>query len=162
MPFYFDGTGWVHKTNSVQTGRTRRKRMWRKRVEKLNQECGAKGKKEGTAGRIAKCFVAIAYGKPVIGCHQDEGHVNGEMFSEFAREHFPELFQRGNNNCRKLFIQDGDSPQNSRLSEEVFNSFPCCIFKITIPVTRFESNRKFLPLSRSETSYTIIEAKIPV
>ena len=130
VSFYFDGTGWVHKTNPVQTARTRRTRMWRKRGEGLKQECSAKGKKEGTAGRMAKFFVAIAYGKGVIGCHQYEGHVNGEMFSEFVREHFPELFQRGNNNRGKLFIQDGDPSQNSRLSQDAFDSIPCRIFKI--------------------------------
>ena len=52
------------------------------------------------------------------------------MFSEFVREHFPELFQRGNNNRGKLFIQDGDPSQNSRLFQDVFDSIPCCIFKI--------------------------------
>ena len=50
--------------------------------------------KEGTAGCMEKCFVAIAYGKGVIECHQYEGHVNEEMFSKFVREHFAELFQR--------------------------------------------------------------------
>ena len=95
MPFYFDGTGWVHKTNPVQTARTRRV---------------LREKKEGAAGRMAKFFVAIAYGKGVLGCHQYEGHVNREMFAEFVREHFPELFQRGNNKRGKLFIHDLKTP----------------------------------------------------
>ena len=69
VSFYFDGTGWVRKTNPVQTARTRRTRMWRKRGEGLKQECSAKRKKEGTAGRMVKFFVAIAYGKGSIGCH---------------------------------------------------------------------------------------------
>ena len=86
VSFYFDGTGWVHKINPVQTARARRTRMWRKRGEGLKQECSDKEKKEGTAGRMAKFFVVIAYGKGVIGCHQYEGHVNGEMFREFLRE----------------------------------------------------------------------------
>ena len=56
-------TGWVHKTNTVQTARTHPTRMWRKKGEGLKRECSAKGKKEGTAGRMAKFFVAIAYGR---------------------------------------------------------------------------------------------------
>ena len=130
VSFYFDGTGWVHKINPVQTARARRTRMWRKRGEGLKQECSDKEKKEGTAGRMAKFFVVIAYGKGVIGCHQYEGHVNGEMFREFLREHFPELFQRGNNSRGKLFIQYGDHFQTSRLSQDDFDSIPCRIFEI--------------------------------
>ena len=99
---YFDGTGWVHKANLVQTARTRRARMWRKRGDGLKQECSTKGKKEGTAGLMANFFVTVAYGKGVLGCHQYEGHVNGKRFSEFVREHFSELFQRGNNNRGKI------------------------------------------------------------
>ena len=59
--------------------------MWRKRGEGLKQKCSVKGKKEDVAGIMAKFFVAIAYGKGVIGCHQYKGRVNGEMFSEFVR-----------------------------------------------------------------------------
>ena len=77
-----------------------------------------------------KVFVGTAYGKSVIGYHQYVGHVNGEMFSEFVREDFPELFQRGNKNRGKLFIQDGYPSKNSRLSQVAFNYIPCRIFKI--------------------------------
>ena len=55
--------------------------MWRKRGRGLKQDYSVKGRKEGTAGCMGKIFVVIAYGKGVIGCHQYEGHVNGEMFS---------------------------------------------------------------------------------
>ena len=77
---------------------------------------------------MAKPFVAIAYGKGVIGFHQYEGYINGGMFSDFVREHFPELFQRRNNNRGKLFIQDGSLSENNRLSQDVFDSIPCSIF----------------------------------
>ena len=77
-----------------QTARTHRTKMWRKRNEGLKQECSAKDKNKVTAGRMVKCFVAIASGKGVLGCHQYEDNVNGEMFSKLVREHFPELFQR--------------------------------------------------------------------
>ena len=105
VSFYFDGNGCVHKTNPVETPQTR---VLRKRGDRSKQECSCKVKKEGTAGRMAKCSVATAYRKGVIRYRQNEGYVNGEMFSGFVREHFPELFQRGNNNRGKLFIQDGD------------------------------------------------------
>ena len=69
------------KTNPVRTARTCQTRMWRKRGRGLKQDYSVKGRKEGTAGCMGKFFVVIAYGKGVIGCHQYEGHVNGEMFS---------------------------------------------------------------------------------
>ena len=80
VSFYFDGTGWVQKQTLFELPE-RQTRMWRKRGRGLKQDYSVKGRKEGTAGCMGKFFVVIAYGKGVIGCHQYEGHVNGEMFS---------------------------------------------------------------------------------
>ena len=37
--------------------------------EGLAEGCTAKGKKEGSGGRVLKLFVAIRYNKGVIACH---------------------------------------------------------------------------------------------
>ena len=110
---------------------------------------------------MAKFFVAIAYGKGVIGCHQyDEGHVNGEMFSKFVREHFPELFQRGNHNCGKLFIQDGDTSQNSRLSQDAFDSIPWWILKISLLSPDLNPIENFFHLAGQRLRKQSLEQKI--
>ena len=70
----------------------------------MKQVFSVKGKKDGTGGRMARFFVAIAYGKGVIVSHQYEEHVNG----------VPEVLYRGNNNRGKLFIQDGNPSENCR------------------------------------------------
>ena len=59
---YFDGVSWAHKTNPSEHVRTLRTRTWKKKGESLSRLCMAKGRKEGTGGRVAKFFVAIAYG----------------------------------------------------------------------------------------------------
>ena len=104
---------------------------------------------------MAKSFVTIAYGKGVIGFHQYEGYVNGEMFSDFVREHFPELLQRRNNNRGKLFIQDGSLSQNSRLSQDIFDSIPGRIFQIS-----FRSIENFFHLAGQRLRKQSLEQKI--
>ena len=130
ISFYLDGTGWAHKLNPHKQAKTNRTRMWRKRGEGLTRECLAKGKKEGTGCRMAKFMVAIAHGKGVIKCHHYVGNVNGEMCAEFIREQFPEMFEKGNNLKGKLFLQDGDPSQNSRLANDAMEEVPCRLFKI--------------------------------
>ena len=110
ISFYLDGTGWVHKTDPCGQTRTYRTRMWRKRGEGLNQECSAKGRKEGSGGRMAKFMVAIAHGKGVIECHHYEGNINGETFSQFIRDHFPTMFVRGNNKKREIVFARWGTP----------------------------------------------------
>lgn len=130
ISFYLDGTGWVHKTNPCSHASTYRTRTWRKRGEGLKRECCAKGKKEGTGGRMAKFMVAIAHGRGVIKCHQYEGNVSGEMFSNFIEKHFPEMFLNGNNCNGKIFLQDGDPSQNSKLSLQAIDNVGCRLFNI--------------------------------
>ena len=38
----------------------------------------------------------------------------GEMFADFKHKHFEEVFEKSNNPKEKLFLQDGESSQNSR------------------------------------------------
>ena len=82
------------------------------------------------------------------------------MFSKFLREHFPELFQRGNNNHGKLFIQDGDRSQNSRLSQDAFDSIPYSIFKIPPRSPDLNSIENFFHLAGQRLRKQSLEQKI--
>ena len=84
--------------------------------EGLKREYTAKGKKEGTSGRVARFMVAIAHGKEVIKCNHYNGNINGETFADFLKQHFPEMFKSGNNTKGRLFLQDGNPSQNSRMA----------------------------------------------
>lgn len=130
ISFYLDGTGWVHKTNPSKSSRTTRTRMWRKKGDGLKREYTAKGKKEGCEGRMARFMVAICHGKGVIKCHRYEGKMNGEKFKEFVQGHFPEMFKMGNNSRGKLFLQDGDPSQNSKVVMDAVEKIPCQLFSI--------------------------------
>lgn len=130
ISFYLDGTGFAHKTNPCMNARTTRTRMWRKRGEGLKRKYTAKGKKEGTGGRVARFMVAITHGKGVIKCYHYNDHINAEKFADFVREHFPEMFKAGNNSMGKLFLQDGDPSQNSRMALDAMDAIPCRLFKI--------------------------------
>ena len=52
VSFYLDRTGWVHKTDPCKQACTYLSRMWKKASESLHRKCTAKGKKEGSAGRM--------------------------------------------------------------------------------------------------------------
>ena len=129
ISFYLDGTGWVHKTNPSQYARTLRTRTWKKRGESLHRECTSKGKKEGVGGKMAKFMVAIAHNKGVIKCYHYDS-INGEVFASFIKEHFPAMFQNSSNPKGKLFLQDGDPSQNSKLAMDAMDAVGCRLFKI--------------------------------
>ena len=114
ISFYLDGTGFAHKTNPYDQARATKSMVWRKRDEGLSVKCTTKGSHEGSGGKVANFFVAIAYGKGVVLCEQYMGHVNGQMFADFIREHFKKTFNKSVNPTGKLFLQDGDPSQNSK------------------------------------------------
>ena len=62
---------WVHKTDPCQQARTPRTCMWRKKGERLHQECSTKDKKERTVGQMAKFMIE---------CIPYDGNINGELF----------------------------------------------------------------------------------
>ena len=130
ISFYLDGTGWVHKTNPSGHARTDRTRIWKLKGESLRRHCTAKGKKEGVGGKMAKFMVAIAYQKGVIKCHQYEGAINAETCKSFIDENFPDMFEKSGNTKGKLFLQDGDPSQNSKLAKDAMDSIGCRLFKI--------------------------------
>ena len=93
-------------------------KQWRgeKRDEGLEPYCTAKGSHVGSGGNVAHFMVAIAYDKGFIMCQQYKGRLSGEIFSEFIAEHFQETFALSANPKGKLFLQDGDPSQNSKLA----------------------------------------------
>ena len=60
--------------------------MWRKKGERLYQECSTKDKKERTVGHMTKFMIE---------CFPYDGNINGELFSQFVRDRFSHFFQEG-------------------------------------------------------------------
>jgi hypothetical protein len=83
--FYFDGVGFVHKINPNNEARSSGARNWRKAGEGLIYT--TKGKKEGSGGKTANFFVAIAFDKGVISCEQYHSKLTGKMFAEFVNSY---------------------------------------------------------------------------
>ena len=117
------------KTNPCKSAQATRTQMWRKKGEGIKREHTAKGKKEGTDGRVAQFVVATALGKGVIKFHHYNGNINAETFADFVKEHFPEMFKARNNTKERLFLQDGDPFQNSRVAQDAMDAIPCRLFK---------------------------------
>jgi hypothetical protein len=128
ISFYFDGVGFVHKTNPHNEARSSGARNWRKAGEGLVYT--SKGKKEGSGGKTANFFVAIAFDRGVISCEQYHSKLTGKMFAEFVTDHFSSVFENSANPRGKLFLQDGDPRQCSRVARKAMDQLGCRIFAI--------------------------------
>ena len=53
--------------------------------------CTAKGKKEGTGGKVVRLFVSISYGKGVIACDPYE-KLDGQFFTSYVKQNFTNMF----------------------------------------------------------------------
>ena len=129
ISFYLDGTGWVHKVNPSSHAVTSRTRTWRKSSEGLHPHCTAKGKKEGVGGRVARFMVAISHGNGVIDAIPYEGSIDGKKFANIVKKNFPSLFQKSGSNST-IFLQDGDSSQNSAVARKAIEDKGYWIFHI--------------------------------
>jgi len=87
ITFYFDGVGFAHRSNPYEEARTVSSMAWRKPGEGL--QITTKGRKEGSGGRMARFFVAIAHGYGVVLCHHHDWKVTGPSFAQFVLECFP-------------------------------------------------------------------------
>ena len=114
IAFYLDATSFVYKRHPMDQARAPRGRIWRKVSEGLDPGCTAKGRKEGSGGKIVHIMAAISYGQPVL-IAEPFVKMNGQYFESFIDNNFNSLFQRANNNDRRyrLWVQDGDPSQNS-------------------------------------------------
>ena len=109
--FFFDGKGFVHKTNPADQAKAPRGLVWRKKGEGL--KLTAKGSKAGNGGSVANFFVAISYGKGVCFCKTYE-KLNGKLFAQFVLDNFQEIFASSCNPAGNLFVQDNDPSQNCK------------------------------------------------
>ena len=114
----------------------------KKKGESLRRHCTSKGKKEGVGGKMARFMVAIAYNRGVIKCHHYEGAINSEMCKSFVEELFSDMFEKSANPKGKLFLQDGDPSQNSKLSKDAMDEVGCRLFKIPPRSPDLNSHRK--------------------
>ena len=62
----------------------------------------SKDKEEGSGGKTANFFVAIAFDEGVITCEQYHSKLTGTMFAEFVKEHFSDVFKTDPRQCSKV------------------------------------------------------------
>ena len=111
VAFFLDGVAFAYKRNPRDQSRAPKGRVWRKANEGLALGCTAKGKKEGTGGRMLKLFVAISCGKGVIGCNAYD-KLDGQFFANYIKNNFEMLFKKAKKR-KRYFVQDNDPSQNS-------------------------------------------------
>ena len=124
-------------------------RIWRKRAEGLSFGCTAKGQKEGTGGKLVKLFVAISYDEGVILCEPYE-HLTGAYFASLIEKHFNTMFVKANKNGSRLWIQDNDPSQTSRIAKNAMKTCNCDLSLIDLPCRSPDLNpaEKFFHLVR--------------
>ena len=91
--FYLDGVSFYYKRNPAGQAKAPQGRIWRTKKEGLAEGCTAKGKKEGSGGRVLKLLVAISYNKGVIACHPYE-KLDGQFFENFVKANFASFFTK--------------------------------------------------------------------
>lgn len=111
IAFYLDGVSFTYKRRPKEQALAPRGRVWRKKSEGLARGCTAKGKKEGTGGKLVKVIVAISYNHGVIEVYEYE-HLDGPFFANFVKERFPVMFPKVAKSSR-IFLQDNAPNQNS-------------------------------------------------
>ena len=130
IAFYLDGVGFTHKTHPLDQALAPRSMSWRKPNDGLDFNFTAKGSHVGSGGKVAHFMAAIAHGKGVILAEQYEGKINGEKFSDFIRSRFPTMFENSANSRGKLFLQDGDPSQNSKVARDAMEDVGARKFSI--------------------------------
>ena len=113
IAFYLDGVSFTHKYNPMDQARAPKKKLWRKKSERLAPGLTTKSNNIGVGGKQAHFLVAVAYKKGVILCEQYHGRMTGKLFADFVRESLPEVFSKSANPKGRYFLQDGDPSQNS-------------------------------------------------
>ena len=58
-------------------------------------------------------------------------NITGELFSQIVRDRFSHILRKGNNQKEILFLQDGDSSQNTKMSYEAMDKIPFRLFRIS-------------------------------
>ena len=79
--------------------------------------CSIKVSHERNGTRVAHYFCAFTQGRGMIIVEQYFGQISGELFPDFVRENFKEMFSIGTKPKSKAFLQDGDPSQKSEKSK---------------------------------------------
>ena len=80
---------------------------------------------------MANFYVAIAHGKGVVLCSQYHWTVTGERFAKFIRNVFPTTFEKCGVDPRgRLWLQDGDPRQVSKVANDAWERLGCTHFQI--------------------------------
>ena len=98
------------KRNPAGQAKAPQGRIWKTKKEGLAEGCTAKGKKEGSGGRVLKLFVAFRYNKGVIACHPYE-KLDGQFIENFVKANSASFFRKADKGLSRLFL--GDPSQNS-------------------------------------------------
>jgi transposase len=72
----------------------------------------------------------IAFDKCVISCEQYHSKLTGKMFAKFVKEHFSSVFENSANPRGKLFFQDVDPRQCSKVARKAIGRLGCRMFAI--------------------------------
>ena len=159
IKFYFDGVGFAHKTNPYAEARAPRSMAWRKHSEGLS--ITTKGKKEGSGGKMARFFVAIAYGKGVVLCKQYKWKVTGKNFASFVSEHFQATFEKcGVEASGNYFLQDGDPRQTSAEAKRSWDALGAKMFSIPARSPDLNPIENIFHLVRKKLRKDALEKKI--
>ena len=91
-----------------------------------------KGKKEGSGGKMANFFVAIAHGKGVVLCKHHEWKITGENFGlNIVEGEFPKVFETcGSLPGKRTFLQDGCPRQNAKAASKIWKKMGYECFNI--------------------------------
>ena len=116
IAFYLDGVGFIYKRNPLDQSLAPRGRVWRTKSEGLISGCTSKGQACGSGGKYVKMVVAISHGKGVV-CAERYEKMDGAFFAKFLVENFDKMVEAAGKNSR-IWIQDGDPSQNSKLARE--------------------------------------------
>ena len=158
IAFFFDGVGFQYKTNPYDDATSCASKVWRQENEGLHPDCTAKGSKVGYGAKQVKFFVAISYNRGVIFAEQYE-KLNGQMFAEFIRYHFPEIFRRSGKLSR-IWLQDGDPSQNSKKSRDAQDEIGAILFPIPPRSPEMNPIENIFAIAKKELRVQAIESNI--
>lgn len=130
ISFYLDGVSFTHKFNPLGQAQCAKKKIWRRKSERLKFRLTTKSNNIGVGGRRAHYLVGIGHNKGVVFCEQYTGRINGEKFADFVRTTLPEAFSNSANPKGKIFLQDGDPSQNSKVAMDAILEIGARVFSI--------------------------------
>ena len=128
ISMYVDACGFEYKSNPYATARSPRAREWRKRCERLNIYCTAKGSKEGSTQ--IKFMVGIGHGAGVVFCDEVTTRLTGEQYDTMIHKEFLPAIAKTKNAKGKRILQDGDPAQNSQKAKRAMDKEGIKLFSI--------------------------------